>query len=94
MSAYDFATSDLKSIRECMRLDTPSMAKILNLPLATYRSYEYGHRPTPATVMTDAHTAMKQDREWLQDFRARLDGDLARLYPHGIMSEVEAEAEI
>lgn len=34
----------LKDLRIAKNLSQPDMAKILNTPLATYRSYEYGKR--------------------------------------------------
>lgn len=78
--------AELKTLRREMGLNLRSMAASLDMPYRTYQDYEYARRSIPAPVAAAARALHQRDRQWMADFRRRLNADLDRTYPGGIPS--------
>ena len=81
----------LCTLRKAACFDMPSMALAMGLSYHTYRSYEYGRRAIPTPVIEKAEQVVEANRKFLSDYLNRLNADLDRQYPNGILSEPDPE---
>lgn len=85
--------SNLKAIREQFGWSYAEMAELLGLCRSTYQGYETGRRATPPHILKLAQESLDLERKRMKA-RYKSGGEFdriaARLYPHGIMSEVSA----
>lgn len=78
--------AELKTLRREMGLNLRSMSFSLDMPYRTYQDYEYARRSIPQEVAISVRELYKRDRQWMADFKRRLNADLDRTYPNGIPS--------
>lgn len=78
----------MKRLRLEMGYDLVSLGQLLEVPYRTLQDREAGKRSIPASFAAALIAAHKADRRYMNNLGKRLDADFDRLYPHGIMSEI------
>lgn len=76
----------LKSVRRRMRYSMQELADCLGIPKSTYQRYEDGSAAIPAKIERDVLYYQELDRKFFAGLPARVDSELKKQYPMGIIT--------
>ena len=78
----------LKQLRKEMKCSMAELAEVLGIPKSTFQRYEDGSAKIPVVLQENIIHIHKKDREFMRTLPRRLEADLKRKFPHGIISAV------
>ena len=76
---------ELKRLRREMKFDPRDMCCILGIPRRTYQDYEASKRGIPVEFAERVRELHRQDRAFIAGIAERVDADLAKKYPGGMI---------
>ena len=83
----------LRWIRLQMKFAPRDMYGTLGLPRRTYQDYESGERGIPAKLAAQIRQVFKRDREFMAGLPNRVDANLKRQFPGGMIPSNQAGKE-
>lgn len=83
----------LRWIRLQMGFEPRDMYRTLELPRRTYQDYEAGKRGIPAELATRIREMHRRDRELMNGIGDRVDAELHRQYPGGVLPSYQVGKE-
>lgn len=83
--------AELRSLRVELGYSQRELARLLDIPYATYQGYETGRRQMPAGFINRVREWQQIDLEFMAGLAARVDERVRREFPDGFMSEGVSE---
>lgn len=83
----------LKVIREEIGFAPRDMYRTLGIPRRTYQDYEAGKRRIPDAIANAVFAELKWNRKFMEGLAARVDTELLRVFPDGMIPSNQVEKE-
>lgn len=80
-----------KALRKAMRYSLSDLSQLIGIAKSTLQRYEDGSANVPEDVAAKMEFELKRDKAWKKQMLKRINADLDRQFPDGIISEAYHE---